>query len=92
MENTIVGINSRLQKVEEHISDLEDRVMERNQVEHVRDKHCIMRIELENSVTPSSIITFTSQRFQKEKGKGGRIIFEEIIAENFSNLGMETEI
>lgn len=34
------------------------------------------------------------QGFQKEKreGKGGELIFEEVIAENFPNLGKETDI
>ena len=35
-KNTIDGINSRLQEVEERYHDLEDRVMESNQAEQVR--------------------------------------------------------
>ena len=56
IKNTIDKIN-RLQETEEYISDLEDRVMEINQAEQMRDKYCITRIDLENSVTPSNIRT-----------------------------------
>ena len=37
LENTR-GINSRLKEAEEWISDMEDRVMERNQAEEEREK------------------------------------------------------
>ena len=49
-----------------------------------------MRINLGNSVTSSSVITFMLQEFQKkrEKKRGVRK-FEEVRAENFPNLGRE---
>ena len=59
IKNTLDGINSRLEEGEELIRDLEDKVMESNKTEQVRGKKlCKMRIDLENSVTPSSIVTF----------------------------------
>lgn len=52
-----------------------------------------MRGDLWNSVTPSSIVTFTWWGSQKEeREKGTENIFEEIIDENFPNLGKETDI
>ena len=43
--------------------------------------------------TTSSTITFTLERFQKEKKeKGADNIFEAIVAENFSNLQKEIDI
>ena len=45
-KNIIDGINSRLQEAEEHISDVEDRIKESNQAEQVRDKYCMMRIDI----------------------------------------------
>ena len=39
MKNTIDGINRRLQETEECINGLEDRVIESNQAEPVRDKY-----------------------------------------------------
>lgn len=59
IKNVIDGINSRLWKAEEYISELEHRVMGSNKVEEVRDKYCIMRTDLENSAPPLSIIAFT---------------------------------
>ena len=47
-----------IQEAKEHISKLEDRVMETNQAEEAREKYFIMRIGLQNSVTPSNLITF----------------------------------
>ena len=49
-----------------------------------------MRIDSENSVTPSSV-RFALQGSQKEKRvKEAEILFEEIIGENFLNLRKET--
>ena len=49
---------------------------------------------LRNSVTPLNIMTFISQKFQKNKREkmGQKKIFVEIIAENFPNLGKEIDI
>jgi len=58
IENTLGGINSRLEEAKEQTSDLEDRVMESNQAEWVREKKYKMRIDLGNSATPSSITKF----------------------------------
>lgn len=58
LKNTLDGINSRLEEVEEQITNLEDRVMETNQAEQARKKVCKMRVDLWNTVTMSNIITF----------------------------------
>lgn len=48
---------------------------------------------LRKSVSPSNIITFALQKYQKKKRvKGEENLFEEIVAENFPNLGEETDI
>lgn len=52
IKNKMDGINSKLQEGEETIRDLKDRVMESNQNEQVRNKYCIRRTDMENSVTP----------------------------------------
>ena len=52
-KNTLDRINSKLEEAEKQINDLEDRVMEINQAEQVREKElCKTRIDLENSVAP----------------------------------------
>ena len=38
-KNTLDGINSRLEEVEQHISDLENRVTQSNQAEQEREKN-----------------------------------------------------
>jgi len=60
IKNTLDGMNSRLEEAEEWISDLEDRLVGSNQAEQVREKK-IMENENDvgNSVTPSSVITFS---------------------------------
>ena len=45
-----------------------------------------------NSVTLSTLITFLLYETQNDKEKGTGNLFEEIIAENFPNLGKETHI
>ena len=51
IKNRIDGINSRLQEAEECISDLKNRVIKSNQAEQVKVQYCIMRTDLQNSVT-----------------------------------------
>ena len=55
MRNTPDVMNSSLEEVEEWINDPEDRVMEGNQTREKKKEICKMRIDLDNSVTPSSI-------------------------------------
>ena len=61
-----------LQEAEEFISNLEDRVMGSNQAEQMRDKYFMVTIDIENTVTPSSVITILLQGSQKRE-KGARI-------------------
>ena len=63
-------MNSRLEKAEEQISDLEDKIMENNEAEQKEKKLWNMKINLGNSVTPSNIIIFVlygPKRRRKEK-------------------------
>ena len=48
IKNALDGINSRIKEAEEQINDLEDRVMESNQAEEIREEKLFkMRIDLE---------------------------------------------
>ena len=40
----------------------------------------------------SSILTFTLESFQQKGDRKGQKVFEEILSENFPNLGKETDI
>ena len=59
MRNTL-EMNGMMEEAEEQISDLEDRVRESNPDEQNKRKKELhkMRIDLENSVSPSNIITY----------------------------------
>ena len=47
-----------MEESEEWISDIEDRMMENNEVEIKKEDWWVTWVDLGNSVTPSSIITF----------------------------------
>ena len=95
MKNTLEGINSRLNDTEEEISELEDRVEEITDVEKKEKKKewKEMRIvwDFWDSIkyTNVHIIGFPEG---EEREKGAENIFEEIIVENFPNLGKEIDI
>ena len=91
MKNTLEGINCRLNDTEERISELEDRVVEINASEQkkkrmkrnedsLRDIWDIKHLNICNILVPE----------REEREKECEKIFEEIISENFTNLGKET--
>lgn len=52
-----------------------------------------MKIDLRNLVTPSNVITLILQESQKKEREGGaENLLEEVIVENFPDLGTETDI
>lgn len=51
-----------------------------------------MTTDLGSSVTPSNMIHIIRIPEGKEREKGAENVFDETIAENFPNLGSETEI
>ena len=92
MKNTLEGINSRITKAEEQISDLEDRMVEFTATEQNKEKR-MKRIE--DSLTDLwDSIKHTNIRILgvpegEEREKGPEKIFEEITVENFPNMGKE---
>ena len=92
MDNVLEGINSRITEAEERISDLEDRMVEITAAEQnieKRVKICedSLRDLWDNIKHTNSFIIWAPEEEQREKGP--EKIFEEIIAENFSNMGKE---
>ena len=92
MKNTLEGINSRITEAEERISDLEDRMVEFTAVEQNKKKR-MKRIEdslrdLWDNIK-STNIRIIGVPEEEEKKKGTEKIFEEIIVENFPNMGKE---
>ena len=92
MKNTLAGVNSRITKAEERISELEDRMVEITAKEQKKEKR-IKRIEdslrdLWDNIKSTNIQIIVAPE-EEEKGKGPKKIFEEIIVENFPNMGNE---
>ena len=77
--------------VEEWISDLEDKIVEITTAEHNKEKRmkriedCLRDLWVNIKCTHIGIIGVP----EEEKKKGTEKIFEEIIAENFPNMGKE---
>ena len=92
MKTTLEGINSRITEAEEQISDLEDRMVEFTAAEQNKEKR-MKRIEdnhrdLCDNTKPTNIPIIGVPE-EEEKKKGFEKIFEEIIVENFPNMGKE---
>ena len=93
IKNSLEGMNSRITEAEEQISDLEDKRVEITTAEKKKEKRK-KRIEdslrdlLDNIECTNILIIGVPE--EEEKKKGTDKIFEEIIVENFPNMGKET--
>ena len=91
-KNSLEGINSRITEAEERISDLEDKIVEITTTEQNTEKR-MKRIEdsprdLWDNIKRTNIrIIGVPEEEEKKKGTGK--IFEDIIVENFPNMGKE---
>ena len=92
IKNSLEVINSRITEAEERISDLEDKIVEITTTEQNKEKR-MKRIEdslrdfWDNIKCTNVRITGVSGEEEKKKGTGK--IFEEIVVENFLNMGKE---
>ena len=92
MKNAIEGINSRITEAEEWISDLEDRMVEFTATEQNKEKrmkrneHSLRDLWDNIKHTKVRIIGVPEG---EEREKGPEKILEEIIVENFPNMGKE---
>ena len=92
IKNSLEGINSRIAKAEEWISDLEDKMVEITTAEQSKEKR-MKRTEdslrdLWDNIKHTSILIIGVPQGE-EKKKETEKIFEEIIVENFPNMGKE---
>ena len=90
--SSLEGINSRITEAEEWISDLQDKIVEITTVEQNKEKE-MKRIEdsvrdLWDNIKHTNI-WITEVPEEEEKKIGTEKIFEEIIVENFPNMGKE---
>ena len=92
MKNTLEGINSRITEAEEQRSDLEDRKVEftakeQNKENRMKRNEDILRDLWDNIKCNNIHIIGVPEGEEREKGP--EKIFEEIIVENFLNMGKE---
>ena len=95
MKNTLEGINSRIAKAEECISELEDRMVKSLPWSRVKKKRMKRNEDslrhLWDDIKHTSIHIIGVLEGE-EREKSPEKIFEEIITENFPNMGKETVI
>ena len=93
IKNSLERINNRITEEEEWISDLEDKIVEITTAEQNKEKR-MKRIEDNLRVFWDNIkctdIRIIGVPEEEEKKKGTEKIFEEIIVQNFPNMGKET--
>ena len=92
MKNKLEGISTRITEAEERISDLEDRMVEFTAVEQNKEKRMkgnedSLRDLWDNIKRNNISILGISEGEEREKGP--EKIFEEIVVENFPNMGKE---
>ena len=92
IKNSLEGINSRITEAEEQISDPKDKIMEITTTEQNKEKG-MKRIEdslrdFWDNVKCTNIQIIGVPE-EEEKKRGTEKIFEEIIVENFPNMGKE---
>ena len=92
IKNSLEGINSRITEAEERIRDLEDKIVEITTTEQNKEKR-VNRIDdslrdLWENIKHTNIRIIGVPE-EEEKKKGTEKIFEEIIIENFLNMGKE---
>ena len=92
MKNTLERINNRLMEAQERISELENKMVEITAKEQDKEKR--MKRTEDNlrdfwDNTKGTNIRIIGGPEEEEKKKGSEKIFEEIIVENFPNMGKE---
>ena len=95
MQSKLEVLTMRVNEVEERVSDIEDKLIAKRETEEKRDKqlkdHEARLREINNSLRKKNLhlIGFPEGA---ERDSGPECVFEQIIPENFPNLGRETGI
>ena len=86
---------TRVNEVEERVSDIEDKLMARKEAEEKREKqlkdHEKRLMEINDNLRRKNLCLIGVPE-GTERNRGQESIFEQIIAENFPNLRRETGI
>ena len=93
MKTTLEGISSTITEAEEQINDLEDRMVEFTAAEQNKEKRMKRNgdslRDLWGNIKCNNILIIGVTEGE-EREKGPKKIFEEMIVENFPNMGKET--
>ena len=92
MKTALEGINSRITEAEERISDLEDIMVEFTAVEQNKEKRMKTNEDSLRDIWDNikhNNIRIIGVPEGEDREKGPEKIFEEIIVENFPNMGKE---
>ena len=92
MKNTLEGINSRITEAEERIRALEDRMVEFTATEENKEKRMKRNEDSLRDLWDNikcNNVRIIGVPEGEERQKGLEKIFEEIIVENFPNMGKE---
>ena len=85
----------RMDEAEQRISDIEDKLIENNEAEKKREikakEHDLRIREISDSLKRNNI-RIIGVPGEEEREIGGKGLCEQIIAENFTNLGKDTDI
>ena len=95
MQNKMETIVARIEEAEEKIGELEDKIMEKEEAEKKRDKKIQEyegKIRELSDTLKRNNIRIIGIPEEEERGKGAEGVLEEIIAENFPELGKEKDI
>ena len=95
MKTTLEGINNRITEAEEHLSDLEDRMVEFTAVEQNKEKRMKRNEDSLRDLWDNikcNNIRIIGVPEGEEREKGPKKIFVEVIVENFPNMRKEIGI
>ena len=95
MQSKLDVLTTRVNEVEERVSDTEDKLMVRKEAEEKREKQLRAheeRLREINDGLRRKNLHIIGIPEEAEGERGAQNIFEQIIAENFPNLGKETGI
>ena len=92
MNNIVEGINSRITEAEKQISDLEDRMVEitatKQNIEKIMKRNEDSLREVWDNIKHTNIHIIGVPE-EEEREKGLEKILEELVVENFHNMGKE---
>ena len=95
MQSKLEVLTTRVNRAEERVSDIEDKLMARKDAEEKREKQLQGLEESFKEINDSlrrENLRLPGAPECAERDKGPEYVFEQIIAENFPNLGRERGI